>query len=374
MRAGTVATSRHSVIDELEEALSSRGIGFRADTLRRVTDLFLSGPDYSEQEVALFDDVMVRLAEEMQTSVRAALSERLAAMPNAPQTLIRKLAADAAIEVAGPVLRVSPRLDDDALVENARTSSQDHLLAISKRTTISETVTDVLIERGNRDVALSTVQNTGARFSNAGQEILVERSKEDGDLALGVWTRTDIPHQTLLKLFTAASETVRKTLETADRQKTSFIRDMVADVSNEMQIRLRAKSRAYSAAQETVGALHQNRELNEDKLAEFASGGRFDETAIALSLMCDLPIGAIERALVNERSELILLLARATGLSWDTTKAILLLRAGDSTVSTQQLEQDLAAFSKLKSETALKALKFVRLRERALAPKPGTPC
>jgi len=366
-----MTTNHQSVIDELEEALSTRGIGYRADALRRVTDLFLSGPDYSDGEVELFDDVMVRLAAQMQTSVRAALAERLAAIPNAPQTLIRKLAADAAIEVAGPVLRLSQRLDDDALAENARMGGQDHLLAISQRSAISEAITDILIERGNRAVALSTVHNAGARLSSVGQDILVERSKEDGDLALGVWSRTDLPHPTLLKLFTAASESVRKTLEAADRQKAGFIRDMVADVSNEMQIRMRAKSRAFGAAQEVVAALHRDRALDEGKLVDFASRGRFDETAIALSLMCDLPIGAVERALVNERSELVLLMARAIGLAWATVKAILLLRVDAAATSTQQLEQDLAAFTKLRPETAKKALQFVRMRERALGPQSG---
>jgi uncharacterized protein (DUF2336 family) len=368
-----MSTTRQSVIEELEEALSSRAIGYRADTLRRVTDLFLSGPaDYSEGEVAVFDDVMVRLVEEMQTSVRAALAERLAAIPNAPQTLVRRLAADAAIEVAGPVLRVSKRLDDAALVENARTSSQDHLMAISQRSSISEAVTDVLIERGDRTVALSTVRNAGARFSSAGQEALVERSKEDGDLALGVWSRADVPHHRLLRLFSAASESVRKTLETADRQKVEFIRDIVADVSNEMQTRLRAQSRDYIAARQSVAELRRRGELDESVLENFALGGRFDETAVALSILCDLPIGAVERAMVNERPELVLLLARAIGLSWPTAKAILLLRAGDAGMSPPQREQSLAAFSKLRPETAAKALQFLRLRERALAARSGS--
>ena len=54
---------------------------------------------------------------------------------------------DSAIEVAGPVLSHSERLDDPILVESAMTKSQDHLLAISRRKALAEPVTDVLVEK-----------------------------------------------------------------------------------------------------------------------------------------------------------------------------------------------------------------------------------
>ena len=359
-------TGVKTVIDELEEAISGHGIGYRADKLRRISDLFLNGPsDYSEREVAVFDDVMMRLVDEMEVSMRAALADRFATIVNAPQNLMRRLAADGSIDVAGPVLAKSARLDDDNLVESAKTRSQEHLLAISRRSSLSEVVTDVLVERGDRAVALSAVGNAGARFSESGRTRLVERSQDDGELAAGVWSRTDIPRHHLLKLFTAASENVRRTLELADRHKTGFIRDIVADVSNQIQARLRARSHDYLAAQAAVGVLHAAGELDELAVAQFAAAGAFDETTVALSILCRLPIGAIERAMVQDRSELVLLLAKAIGLSWPTTRAILALRAGPGGLSPHAREDSLANFTRLQPETARKALQFLRLRERA---------
>lgn len=86
---------------------------------------------------------------------------------------------------------------------------------------------------------------------------------------------------------------------------------------------------------------------------------------MALSILCDLPIGACERAMVQNRADLLLLLAKAIGLSWDTTKAILLLRVGPAGMSTQERDQSQTSFLKLRPETARKALHFLRLRERA---------
>ena len=72
------------------------------------------------------------------------------------------------IGVAGPVLARSDLLDNVTLVENARTKSQQHLLAISRRKALAETVTDVLVERGNRDVALSVVQQRRRQILRGG--------------------------------------------------------------------------------------------------------------------------------------------------------------------------------------------------------------
>ena len=59
----------------------------------------------------------------------------------------------------------------------------------------------------------------------------------------------------------------------------------------------------------------------------FAKDGKFDATAIALALMADLPVDLIERLMVQERSEQIVVIARAIGLTWNTTKAILAFQA-----------------------------------------------
>src|SRR5262249_60093815 len=114
---------------------------------------------------------------------------------------------------AGPVLTRSPQLDNAALVENARTKSQQHLLAISKRKSLAETVTDVLVERGDRQVALSTAENPGAKLSEAGYVRLVKRAEGDDQLAQSVGSRAEIPRDHFLRLLAKASQAVRAKLE-----------------------------------------------------------------------------------------------------------------------------------------------------------------
>ena len=105
--------------------------------------------DYSDEQVGLFDDVFQFLIDHIETSAKMLLANRLAPIDTAPPLTIRALAFDDVIEVAGPVLSQSMRLDDKTLIENARSKSQAHLMAISTRRTLSGAVTDVLVQRGN---------------------------------------------------------------------------------------------------------------------------------------------------------------------------------------------------------------------------------
>src|SRR6185437_17157941 len=97
----------------------------------------------------------------------------------APVNIIHKLAFDDAIEVAGPVLRESKQLETYALVANACTKSQAHMLSISKREKLEERVTDELVKRGNQEVVKSVAANSGARFSDFGFLHMIKRAEGD---------------------------------------------------------------------------------------------------------------------------------------------------------------------------------------------------
>ena len=357
---------QESLIDQLEGVLASRDLSKRGEVLRRVTDLFVHGSGkFSDEQIDLFDEVMSTLIENIEIAARAAFGSRLARISDAPGKVIRKLAFDDAIEVAAPVLTHSTRLDEATLVENASTRSQGHLLAISGRRVLTEAVTDILVDRGNHQVVARTAGNRGAKFSTSGMSTLVKKAQNSGDLAVCVWSRPDIPRADLLKLFAQASEAVRNKLEAADPRRAALIRTAVADASDEIQATARAGSHEHAQALTHVRSLHGLGQLEEARLLAFVREGSFDKAAVALSLMCDLPIGLIERALVQSEPEQILVLAKAIDLSWETTKAILTLHAGRSGVEKERLDQCFASYFRLQPKTARTALQFYRLREQA---------
>ena len=358
-------------IDQVEQALDNGTLNRRNELLERVTDLFVLGAARLEDdEIVRFDDVIMRLAVDIELSARALLSVRLAPIPNAPPNVIRALAFDDAIDVARPVLIESQRLDAATLVENARSKSQEHLLAISRRLVLSEIVTDVLVERGDRRVVLSTVQNLGARFSGTGFETIVQRSAGDDQLAGCVGSRPDIPPQLFTKLLTIASESVRAKLEAEYPQAKREVRRAVAEVADRIRAETLDGAPDYGAAQALVDALHKSGQLNDGAVAGFAKAGQYEETTIALARMCDLPVPFVERALLQEASETVLILARVIGLSWPTVKEILLLRSGKRFIPAHKLAESLAQFERLKPATANEIVRFYRTREKMRANKP----
>jgi uncharacterized protein (DUF2336 family) len=287
----------------------------------------------------------------------------MASMPDAPGKTIRALALDEAIAVAGPVLAHSDQLDEAVLVEGARTRSQEHLLAISRRTSLSEPVTDVLVERGDQEVVRSTAANRGAKFSEFGFSTLVARSRDDEELAARVWLRADMPRHHLIALLSAASETLQQKLIAANPSQAAVLPDLLRQASERMQTQARQESVAFTAVFARVKELHASGDLTEMCLLELARAEKFDETACALSLLCELPIGAVERALVQGTGDQVLVVAKAVGLAWKTVQALLSLRPGG--IPQVQLDKHCANFNKLKPETARTALQFYRLRERA---------
>jgi uncharacterized protein (DUF2336 family) len=356
-------TSQNAFLSELEEALANGSADRRAKTLRRITDLFVFGSShFSGDHIALFDGVFNHLIVNVEQSARKALAERLAGISNAPPTVVRTLAFDDAIDVAGPVLERSGMLDNATLVENARLKSQMHLLAISRRKTLAETVTDILVERGNRDVVLSTVGNPGARFSEAGFVRLVRHSKDDDELAKSVGSRPEIPRQHFLKLLNTASTAVRLALEAAHPDYASDVRHVVADVASAIQVNAAAASRDYAKAMALVGSLQASGSLSESDITSFAKAGKFEETVVAVAVLSALPVDLIERAMVQnraDRADTILIVAKAGGFSWPTAKSLLTLCAGKTVLSPYALDQHQSVFNRIKRSTAQQIIGFL---------------
>src|ERR1700761_8059564 len=141
------ASTSENLLDELQSTLAHGTVARRVETLRRVTDLFINGAvDFSDDQISLFDDVFKCLIVHIETAAKARFSNRLAPIDRPPPLTVRALAFDDLIEVAAPVLSQSLRLDDEALIETARSKSQAHLMAISTRKVLSGAVTDVLVQ------------------------------------------------------------------------------------------------------------------------------------------------------------------------------------------------------------------------------------
>lgn len=358
-----------TILRTVQAAIAARAVNDRAGLVRHVTDLFLvNATTLGEQEIAHFDDVLNALVREIDTAARALLALRLAPVSNAPTLLMRTLAQDDEPDIACPVLTQSERLDDATLLAVARHKGQEHLFAMSRRRWLSEGVTDVLVERGDGQVLLSVAENAGARFSADGFARLVTRTEGDDILCERVGRRKDIPPRLLAQLIKLASERVRATLEAELPQQSRAIGRAVQSAALHVARRQESEASDADAVRASVAQLHQQGQLDDEQIRSFAEDGQLGEVKVALALVSDLPAAFIDEVLAQENGEMLLVIARATALSWATVRNILRLPIWRRPATSAEIASCLTRYERLGSDTATEIMRFYKTR-LGLAPK-----
>ena len=341
-----------SLLPELEDVVQHGSAEKRAETLRRITTLFLDGaPGFNAEHIALFDDVIGCLIEEIEAKALAELARRIAPVANAPAGVVSTLAKNDDITVAGPVLKQAKLVDRD-LLYIAENKSQAHLLAMSARLGLNEALSDILVERGDREVARSIANNRHAQLSDNAFTTLVKRAEQDNVLAEKVGMRTDIPPRLFRQLLVRASEVVQKRLLAKAKPETQVTDEVAA----------KAAPRNYAAALATVRSLHSQHKLGEVDIANFARSGKNEETIATLAILCAVPAEVVDRLMNGERADPVLILSRASGLGWQTVRAILNARPGVKP-SPHGLDVARENFERLTVTTAQRVVRFWQVRQ-----------
>src|ERR1700761_6517399 len=131
-----------SMIPGLDEIVRSGDPQRRTEAARLISELFFEdAANLRPVHVALFDGILIDLVPHADLLARVELAERMSLIVNAPRVLVGRLARENEIMVAGPLLRRSPVLDEDTLLEIARVKGQGHLLAMSERPGLSAHLT-----------------------------------------------------------------------------------------------------------------------------------------------------------------------------------------------------------------------------------------
>jgi uncharacterized protein (DUF2336 family) len=355
-----------SLIPGLDDIVKNGDPKRRADAARKISELFLVGAaQFGPVHVDLFDGILSGLVPHTEIAARAALAERLAFLSNAPPTLVNQLAREDEISIAGPLLRRSPVIAEPTLIEIARMKGQTHLLAMSERPKLPAGVTDVIVRRGDREVVRRVAGNAGAQFSPIGYSSLIKRAGGDGVLTLTVGQRDDLSGPQLKDLLAGSADIVRRRLfEVAKPDKKAAINQtMVEIIGAPKQSEIR---RDFAPAQRAILALHHAEALNEAALLNFAKAHKYEECVAALSAMSAARIGTIDRLLMGDRHDPILILGRAVGLEWATVRALILLRLGPGRVpSLTDIEEARLNFERLAASTAQRVVNFWQTRQTA---------
>jgi uncharacterized protein (DUF2336 family) len=355
---------RESLIDELEVAVKDEGS--RVETLRRVTDLFLKDAErLNDDQIKVFDDVLCLLIRKIEGGALIELSKRLAPIDNSPIDVIRQLACAQDIAIAGPVLTQSRRLSTNDLIDIAATMSQAHLLAISGRHQLDDSLTDVLLSRGDEEVVFKLATNSGARFSQTGYGMLVKDAAADDRLAETVGLRFDIPPRFLRELLQRATEAVRaRILALAPPETRDEVQRVIADSAKAVGDTAVAQ-RDFSDAERLVLAMEKSGKLDEGALLAFVNQRRYEEMTVALARLCSASLKMVSGLMVGLRNDALLIPCKAADLKWETVEAILRNRHANHKIADHVIELARGDYGRLSVATARRTLRFMQVRDAA---------
>lgn len=338
-------------LSKMSADTSSEG---RRTLLNAVTDLFLVDDETSEVAREHYTEIAKHSIDQMENADKASYAERVAAEPKLPGAIAKKLASDDEVAVAQLVLRLSPVLTDADLASIAVTHSQAHLVAIAERATLSENVTDVLVERGDRKVLRTVSGNEGAAFSEGGLDTLIRRGEGDAQITRNLAERSD----------SLPANQARRVLQIAAQLSTlagPSVETEIVDGSTDQRLARKARERRLEVRL-LIADLKEGKREVDDVVKLLVKDDRAFDLAQVVSSFSDIPNTQALRALLQKEASGIAVACRAMGLGSAAFRAVLEMRAGRLGIPAKQIDQDLASYESLTTEMSERAMRFLKVR------------
>jgi hypothetical protein len=122
-------------------------------------------------------ETLARLVNDTAVGVRAAIADVVKAMPDAPRSLVTKLAHDTEIPVAGPVLEFSPLLTtDDLLSLVADPPASESVSAIARRPHLNHQLSDAIAASASSSAITQLLSNRSAQIRETTLDALIARA------------------------------------------------------------------------------------------------------------------------------------------------------------------------------------------------------
>ncbi len=322
-----MANSPADILVELEEVAAACPPDRCARILSGIVRLLTGSRDRQQGLLAgVVDGVLLRLTERVETSALVQLSTALAELNVAPPETLRRLASHDDPNVACPVLLKSQALSATDLETVAASSGERQQLAISTRDRIEPTLTEALIKSGGRAVHLALISNPRTGFSDAAYSALIARTGQDDEIAKALAHRPGTPDLVVRQLLSAS--TGRKMPAKPNASSVPPGHGVPSSAPCAAAAPKLPAPAAYASARPEIVALNRVGKLNDSTVNRFAIRGETANLFTALSVLSGAPIEIVERVMVDDDCEGLVMACRASRLNWQTTLAILSNRGG----------------------------------------------
>ena len=265
--------------------------------------------------------VLATLVEDAAVRVRAAIAETVKSMPDAPRTLILRLAHDAAPPVSDPVIRLSPLLTDADLL--ALLAAPPHPLAslsVAVRANLSETVADAIATRADNGTVRALLGNPSAAIREGTLDALAAQAPSRTD-----WHAHLVRHPGLsARAAHALCEIVAGHLVTELVQRADFPPALIASLHTRMANRLPRAATPDTDADLLVAVrrLDAAGALDEAAVLDAAAAGQARRVAVMLAVASSMTLAAVDRAGTQRNARAMVALVWRAGFTMRTAAAV----------------------------------------------------
>jgi uncharacterized protein (DUF2336 family) len=317
----------------------------------------------TERERALMSEILSKLIRDCEMAVRRDLGERLSKAPNPPHDLMVALANDE-IEVAETILMKSLVLRDVELIRIIRHRTQQHQLAIAMRRSISEHVSDALVETGNVDVIKTLIENADARISDATMEYLAEESRRVDTYQEPLLKREDLKPELAERMYLWVSAALRSYILENFEVEPSHLDDQLEGVAEAIardSEQHRTEPDEQPPAEVLARRLVEQRRVTPDFLVQVLRQGEISLFEALFGALSKLKAPRLQSVLYDSGGEGLAIACRAMEMPKPTFATIFLLsrrgRPGKQIVNPRELSRALLLFDKMNPNAALEVMK-----------------
>src|SRR6185312_2032808 len=287
--AAAALTNRYLVDDEDEDV--------RAELARKVARLI---PGLSEQDnarvLALTIETLECLARDAAVRVRAILAEEIKSLDCIPKHVALTLARDLNAIVAVPVLQYSPLLSDSDLIEIiACAQVQEVLTAIASRKTVSEAVSDRLVQSLDVPSVAALLVNADAKIRKETMDRIIDQAEEISSWHMPLALRADLSARAIRRIGSLVGASILERL--AARHDLSDATR--AHLNRELRARLAegpAEPDATSPA-DVVADAKKNGRLDGSFVEQAAQAGQRETVVLALSQLANVSEQTVKKIL-----------------------------------------------------------------------------
>jgi uncharacterized protein (DUF2336 family) len=341
----TSSESRRELLREVAEALSGRAV------------------TPSAEDAAELDRIMASVASEFSINVRAEFARLVAASTTHFCHAAEQFAMDE-IEVAAPVLKHSAALSEDVLLRVVAEKSQQHMMAVTQRRSVSSRLSHALVERGGDEVVSSLLGNDGAAIADGTYDIVMERADSSSLLQSGLVRRKSVPLDLLNELYLKTEAGLRQEIVAKFGQVQPAELEKAFERSrSRLTTRYRKLPEDIGAARKRLAALEAQRQLVPPVLLSLLREGAVARTTfiLAFARLADIEFEVIQRAVEDPNLDRLALLCRGAGFERGLF-VTLAVGLDKSNSGLAKAEEFAALYESVPVQAAQRALRFWKVR------------